>query len=278
MLRVKNSWRREVSKIKFIAPFFVFFVAHVTIAQTVNLKGKIIATDEVDGIHILNNTSKTFTISNSNGEFSIPAKLNDTLAFSGVSYELKTLIVSESIVNSKTLTVYLTEEINVLDEVVIGKVLTGDLSSDIVNSGVKRSIDFYDLGIPGYTGKRKTQSERRLYEAGDFKPIQLLGLLGGSLPINPILNAISGRTKELKNRVHLENQDNCINKIKSNLSEILFSSHELEEQYRIEFFHFCADDARFDTLCMLDNDFETLEFLKEKLSSFKSILQTNIED
>ncbi|MEO7284411.1 carboxypeptidase-like regulatory domain-containing protein, partial [Gelidibacter sp.] len=190
---------------------------HFMMGQTVAIKGQILANDDVDGIHILNNTSKTFTISNSNGEFSISVKLNDTLVFSGISYELKKVVVSQSVIHSKSLTIYLSEKVNALDEVVVGKILTGDLSSDLANSGVKRNIDFYDLGIQGHQGKPKTQSERQLYTAGDFKPIHLLALLGGTLPVDPILNAISGRTKLLKNRVHLENQDKCIDKMKANL-------------------------------------------------------------
>ena len=267
-----------MGKNKCLLPLFIVFGIHFISGQTVAVKGQIIADDEVDGIHILNNTSNTFTISNSKGEFSIPAKLKDTLLISGVSYELKKIVVGQNLINSKSLTIYLADKINVLDEVVVGKILTGDLSSDLANSGVQRGINFYDLGITGYTGKPKTQSERRLYTAGDFKPIHLLALLGGSLPMDPIFNAISGRTKLLKNRVHLENQDQCILNIKSNLSQILFSAHPLKEQYRNEFFYFCADDLQFDTLCFINNDIKTLEFLKEKLVSFKSNFQTDAQE
>ena len=128
---------------------------HFMIAQTVDIKGQILAKDEVKGLHILNNTSNTFTISNCKGGFSIPAKLNDTLTFSGVSYELKKVVVTQSMMQSKSLTIYLTEKINALDEVVVGKILTGDLSSDLTNSGVERDINFFDLGIEGYKGKPK---------------------------------------------------------------------------------------------------------------------------
>ncbi|MBJ7879102.1 carboxypeptidase-like regulatory domain-containing protein [Gelidibacter salicanalis] len=251
---------------------------HLTIGQTVTVKGQIRASHDVEGIHILNNGSNTFTISNSQGIFVIPVKLNDTLTFSSVSYELKKVVVDQEIINSKSLTIYLSESITILDEVVVGKILTGDLSADLANSGIERNINFFDLGIPGYTGKPKTQSERQLYTAGDFKPIHLLALLGGSLPLDPIFNAISGRTKELKNRVHLENQDDCMAKVKSNLAVMLFSAHPLEEQYRNEFFYFCADDAQFDTLCITNDDFKMLEFLKGKLVSFKSDLQTEIQE
>ncbi|OBX25472.1 hypothetical protein A9996_09870 [Gelidibacter algens] len=254
------------------------FGMHFMMAQTVDIKGQILAKDDVEGIHILNNTSNTFTISNSRGEFSIPVKLNDTLTFSGVSYTLKKVMVGKDMINSKSLTIYLTENITALDEVVLGKILTGDLSADLANSGVERSINFYDLGISGYQGKPKTQSERRLYTAGDFKPIHLLALLGGSLPLDPIFNAISGRTKELKHRVYLENLDQCISKTKSNLAKILFTAHPLEERYHNEFFYFCADDTQFEPLCIINDDFKMLDFLKEKLISYKSNLQTKTEE
>ena len=256
----------------------MLFGIHCVTGQSVEIKGQILANDAVEGIHILNNNSNTFTISNSKGEFSIPSKLNDTLSFSGISYEFKKVIVSHNMIQSKSLTIYLAEKIIALDEVVVGKILTGDLSLDLANSGVKRDINFYDLGIPGYAGIPKSQSERRLYTAGDFKPIHLLALLGGSLPLDPIFNAISGRTKLLKNRVRLESQDECILKFKANLSEILFSAHALDEHHKTEFFYFCADDSQFDTLCVNNDDFKTLEFLKEKLVSFKANLQTKAQE
>ncbi|WP_035478716.1 hypothetical protein [Gelidibacter mesophilus] len=246
--------------------------------QTVDIHGRIIANDDVEGIHILNNTSLTFTISNNKGQFTIPVKLNDTLAISGVSYVLKKVVVRQDMIQSQSLTIYLSEKVNILDEVVVGKILTGDLSSDLAISGIKRGINFFDLGIPGYAGKPKTQSERRLYTAGDFKPIHLLSLLGGSLEVDPILNAISGRTKLLKHRIHLENKDKCIARTKSNLSQILFTAFSLEERYRNEFFYFCADNEQFDNLCLINDDFKMLEFLKEKLVSFKSILQSKPEE
>ncbi|HUH29548.1 hypothetical protein [Gelidibacter sp.] len=267
-----------MEKNSYALSFFMVFGLHFMIGQTVTIKGKIIADDDVEGIHILNNTSSSFTISNGQGEFSIPVKLNDTLAFSGVSYLLKKVVVGQDMINSKVLTVYLTEKLNILDEVVVGRILTGDLSSDLANSGIERTINFFDLGIPGYAGKPKTQSERRLHTAGDFKPIHLLSLLGGSLEVDPILNAISGRTKLLKHRIHLENKDKCIDRTKSNLSQILFTAHALEESYRNEFFYFCADGEQFDKLCIINDDFKMLEFLKEKLVSFKSILQSTVEE
>jgi hypothetical protein len=234
-------------------------------AQTVEITGKITATGEVDGIHIINKTASRFSISNSNGHFIIPAKLNDTILFSGISYQPKEIVVTKLIISSKQMLVYLEELVTALDEVVVGKVLTGDLTFDLNNAELKRDLDFYDLGIPGYTGKLKTQTERRLYEATSG---------GGLIPVGLIINAITGRTKRLKEFVKLEKLDNCLDKITSDLSELFFSTHDLEEEHRVEFFYFCQDDPTFENLCKIKNHMSTLVFLETKLKAYKLILQT----
>lgn len=233
-------------------------------SQSVEINGKITAANEVDGIHIINKTASRFTISDSNGAFTIPAKLNDTILFSGISYQPKEIVVTKFIMASKQMPVHLEELVNALDEVVVGKVLTGDLSSDIANSGVKRDLDFYDLGIPGYTGKLMTQSERRLYEATSG---------GGLIPIGLIVNAITGRTKRLKQHIKLEKLDDCLDKIKAEFSEDLFSMYDFEEDKKAEYFYFCQDDPEFERLCKVNNAFATFEFLEAKLEVFKEILQ-----
>lgn len=136
--------------------------------------------------------------------------------------------------------------------------------SDITNAELKRDLNFYDLGIPGYTGKLMTQSERRLYEATSG---------GGLVPIGLIVNAITGRTKRLKEHIKLEKADTCLDKMKSKFSEDLFSDFDLDEGPKAEFFYYCQDDSEFENLCKVKNDMATFEFLKAKLESFKSILK-----
>ncbi|MEO8773312.1 MAG: hypothetical protein ABI263_03965 [Gelidibacter sp.] len=233
-------------------------------AQSVELNGKINAAVEVDGIHIINKTASRFSISNAHGEFIIPAKLNDTILFSGISYQPKEIVVTKFMLSSKEMPVYLEELINALDEVVVGKILTGDLMSDITNAELKPNLDFYNLGIPGYTGKLKTQSERRLYEATSG---------GGLVPIGLIVNAITGRTKRLKQHIKLEKADDCLDQMKSKFSEGLFSNYVLEEERKAEFFYYCQDDPEFEILCKTKNDMAIFEFLTIKLKAYKVILQ-----
>lgn len=238
-------------------------------AQSVEINGKVIVDDEdVEGIHIINKTANKFTITKENGTFSIPATLSDTILFSAIKYKPKEVIVNAEILKSKTITIHLNELVNELDEVVVGKILTGNLLLDVENSEAKREINFYDLGIPGYTGKRATINENRLKEATSG---------GGIVPLNPLLNYLSGRTKMLKNQIKIERLNECLESIKSNLSELFFKYNELEESKKTEFFIYCLEDEEFSTICEIKNDLRTLDFLKSKLESYKLNLQ-NIKD
>ena len=192
-------------KINFFIILMAVFQVESMVSQTVEIYGKIESNDDVENIHIINKTARVFTISNQAGNFKISAKINDTLVFSSVQHQTKILVIDENILINKRVNVFLEEHINELDEVFVGKFLTGDLLSDINNSEGEPPINFYDVGIPGYTGKIATQSERRLNEATTG---------GGIIPLNPILNAISGRTKMLKQQVALEAKDELLFSIK----------------------------------------------------------------
>ena len=259
-----------------IRAYFVLlscFFLQLTWAQTTTLNGTVYGTDDVEGIHVINKTQRKATTTDAKGSFNILAKLNDTLVFSGIKYKLESFSVDNQMVETKIVKVFLTENINQLEEVVVGKVLTGDLLSDIQNSDAEPAINFYDVGIPGYKGKPKTKSERLLAEAGELTPSTILiGALTGSIPLNPIINAISGRTKMLKQRVKLEAQDALMFSVKAKFSEVLFAESTLEEELLYEFFYFCSEDPEFMTRCS-GNDIETLEFLQQKLAEYKENLK-----
>lgn len=264
-------------KIKLSVLIAVFFVAQTIISQTIEISGKVESYTNVENIHVINKTAQVFTVTNSEGEFLISASLNDSLIFTSVQHKPKKIIIDNIIFLNKTVTVKLEELVNKLDAVTVGKILTGDLSSDIQNTEGDVPINFYDIGIPGYTGKIATQSERRLSEAGEFKPSMLLGLLGGGLPLDPILNGISGRTKMLKTRVTIERKSELLHKIKTSLSESFFSIYQLDENLHADFFYFCEEDPNFELRCKNKSDIEVFEFLKEKFLQYKQNLSIKKE-
>jgi len=256
----------------FLGLILTSFYSH---GQTIEILGRLESKTNIENIHVINKTAQVFTITDKKGLFTITAKLNDTLKFSSVQHKLKEVIVSKEIISTKAIFVKLDEQINELDEVFVGKVLTGDLLSDIKNTEGKPPINFYDVGIPGYTGKTATQSKRRLSEAGEFKSKMLFGLLGGGLPLNPILNGLSGRTKMLKNRVAIEEKETLLQGVKSNLSKDFFVSNPLDDTLKIDFFYFCADDGNFVKHCKNQSDFKILIFLRMKYKQYLENLDSN---
>lgn len=264
-----------MAKIKGLIILIVLFNVQKIFTQSIELVGKVESKTDVENIHVINKTSKIFTITNVSGDFKITAKLNDTIIFSSVQNKPKELAVSKNIISSQAIYVTLEEQINELDEVLVGKVLSGDLLMDIENVEGSPPINFYDVGIPGYTGKPATQSERRLAEAGEFKPKMLLGLLGGGVPLNPILNGISGRTKMLKKRVELEEREQLMQSIKGRLAKDFFMANPLEEDLKMDFLYFCADDENFLILCKNQTDFNILLFLKTKYHQYTQNLNNN---
>lgn len=235
-----------------------------THAQKVELSGKIITNGELEGIHVINKTSYRYTTTDQNGLFIVEGKLSDSLYFSSIQYLPKTIVLTAQHINSKSITVSLSESINALDEVMIGTVLTGDLNSDISNSEVERPIDFYDLGIPGYTGPRLNLAERRLFEA-DAGPL----VIGLGLNFSKLLNMMSGRTKMLKEQLKLDNDKQTIQRIKDVVGPLFFTTNELKEDKRMEFYYFCADAPDFLQRCRGRSEVEILQFLDDKLKAFK---------
>ncbi|NRS87409.1 hypothetical protein HNQ02_000309 [Flavobacterium sp. 7E] len=78
------------------------------------------------------------------------------------------------------------------------------------------------LGIVSKDQKKYTQAERRLQTTGDFKPIMLLGLLGGSMPLDPLINKINGRTKRVKKQIVAEKKGSNIEKLSGYYSESFY--------------------------------------------------------
>lgn len=261
-----------MSEIRHLLLFFILIIPWLAITQTTELKGQILASSDVEGIHILNLTSKFYTITNEKGEFSITGKLNDTLVFSSVQYKIVSLKISRDNLINKYILVELEDYVNVLSEVFIGDPLSGNLDDDIAKTKGKPDINFYDVGIPGYTGKPKTKRERELIEADHGKYFYYYGI-GFAINVNKILNKISGRTKLLKNRVRLEKRDELMYRIKAKFSNELFNNSSLTKEQQMDFFYFCSESETFLEKGSNQYDLVVLEYLKEWLSIYKSNTQ-----
>jgi len=212
---------------------FCLFAIHISSAQYINLSGKITNDFDVEGIHILNKTSKINTVTNANGEFRIAIQINDTLLFSSVKYWLKELVVTKEIYQQGTIEITLVEIINELDEVLVGNTLTGNLAYDIKNIKTEEEINFDDVGIPGFKG---VPQER------------IVPLAAAAFPTNVNIEAlykhISGYYKKLKIKRKWTSENTVVAEIINYYGLPFFEdAYELPQNRVYDFMLFCVETS-----------------------------------
>ena len=171
----------------------LLFITFQVVAQfPMSMQGQVTLEDNVlESAHVINLKSQRSTTTDKNGIFWIQVDVGDVLLVSHISAADKYAIISEKLALEPLLSIRLEVKRNELDEVVVID---------------QPDITVQSVGIVQGEQKIPTANERRLHTAGDFKPIHLLGLLGGSLQVDPIINAITGRTKRLKRYVEIDKQ------------------------------------------------------------------------
>ena len=84
------------------------------------LRGAVLYRDvPVPNENVINITSEDAVISNNNGEFTIPVKVGDELAFTAVNFQLMVVKITEEILEKERLVVEVNEKVTELDEVTV---------------------------------------------------------------------------------------------------------------------------------------------------------------
>ena len=115
-----------------LALFFVYNLS-AQINNRVEITGKIIVEgNDLEDITIYNTTSKLGTLSDADGTFSIAVKESDTIQVRALQYQNFDIVINKSIVESRRLSVFLIQQINKLDEIVISnRKFSGELTADL---------------------------------------------------------------------------------------------------------------------------------------------------
>ncbi|WP_253251039.1 carboxypeptidase-like regulatory domain-containing protein [Flavobacterium sp. ACN6] len=247
---------------KTISAAFFLFVAQANFGQTEfkQLYGKVMQNSKaVEGVTVVNNNSQAIVISDAEGNFSIPVRENEVLVFSSVNLNpVRKRITKEDMASSEILIVAMTTKEVLLDEVVINE-----------NAGITAE----NLGIIPRGQKKYTQAERQLATAGDFKPVMLLGLLGGSMQLDPLINKINGRTKRLKANVEIEKKEKNFLKLGYLFDDVYFVQQLKIPKENVNEFKFYAVEN--DSFCAVMNSKNktSMEFLLGELAEkYKEII------
>ncbi|WP_306353761.1 hypothetical protein [Flavobacterium sp. '19STA2R22 D10 B1'] len=165
-----------------------------------NLKGKITSDySNLEGIYVINLSTEKSIVTEKGGYFSISAKANDTLMFSGVQFKGRNIVLKKEDFNEDLLLVRLEAQITFLDEVYVRKY---------------NNINAVSLGIVPKGQKSYTKAERNLKsgtESGTklgFDAATLQPMIG--LSLDPLFNMFSGRSKILKKEYEVEKKEGTL--------------------------------------------------------------------
>lgn len=223
------------------------------------LKGKIEASASVKNIHVINLNLEKGTTTDDNGSFNIIARENDSIYFSSLQYEKRTIRVTSEMMKNGSLTLQLSEQMNELAEVFIDDIkLSGYLAADISQISMK-----------DYEMKSKLQAnlgeairlDRELNPVIDPTPgIKLDKLVG--LAIN---------TLKKPGKAQIDDSPKALaNKSLEMIGYKFFKTDlRLNDTEITNFLNFCSTDARFKHLVINENTLALIEYLQTRIHEFR---------
>ncbi|MEH6537917.1 MAG: carboxypeptidase-like regulatory domain-containing protein [Psychroserpens sp.] len=244
--------------------------------KRVKVDGKIIVEgDDVEGITVFNTSSNKGVITNENGEFAIEATVNDFIEFRALQYQNFDLQVSEAIIKSKRIRVFLIEEINKLDEVlVLTKGLEGELKTDI------NSVKTFNPKLDAlYFGIKKSDEyvfadDNRSKAINESMHSQSQTMVNGLDIVNVVDQLLLPLFRsKVKDKKAAGIPDVPVSSVKYYFgSEFIIDNFKIPEHRVEEFIQYVEEDKNFDfSLLNYGNELEFLEVLYEKSQEFLKV-------
>lgn len=226
------------------------------------LEGRVYSKDgDVAATHVQNKTSNKGTITDIDGFFAVTVQSNDTLIFSAIQFKKKEIIITEEIVTQGFLNVLLEDALNELDEVVVTPYsLTGDITKDLDLISIDAVITSSTLDLPNAYVKPISKAERELF-AATANPF---------FSVDPLINAITGRTKMLKKRVARNKLYSRTERVKEFYADSLFRMDlKIPEDKINELLYFCEVDSGFQTVVDTNDKLKIWDYIRKKSIVFR---------
>jgi len=151
----------------------------------------------LESVHVINLNKVVGTITNSKGEFQIPASVNDTLYFSYLGFKSQKIRVTNDMFRFGGTRIALTELAYALEEVVLQPYqLTGYLDIDVKNLPINTAYQYSISGLP------------RTYEAGNRNPSAVTKVLGAILnPADLLRNLFGKKPRQMRKLRQIKEDD-----------------------------------------------------------------------
>ncbi len=236
--------------------------------QQKRLDGKIENQKDVEGIHILNTSSRYNSVTNQLGEFYISAKPLDTLLISSIAYIPEQIVITQEIYDLGYLSITLKDLVNELDEVYLGPRLSGDLERDLKNIKVDDPINFDDVGIPGFKGKPEEKIPNLVGEV--ITPL--------SVNIEGLYKYISGYYKKLKIRRKWEAQNVLVSLLLYHYPYGFFNeAYQIPEELTYDFLLYCVETSNMQEHFEEGNHALVMNTFEERAAEYRNRLSEKKE-
>lgn len=182
--------------------------------ERILLKGKVVTGKRgIAAVFVINKANGTESKTGDDGDFTIMARPGDVLAVYNKDIAVRDFLLRAESFGEEPYKVSVNYQPQELDEVVIDK-----------------NINSESLGLVPKGQKKFTQQEKKLYTASYNTPLWklALGLIAGSMPLDPFINAITGRTRMLKKTVATERTIAVIEKIDG-----IYTNEEVVNQLKV---------------------------------------------
>ena len=139
----------------------------------------------ISSVHVINLTQVVGVITDKQGKFEIPAKVNDTLYLSYLGFKSIKVRVTNDLLKFENSKIQLTELAYALEEVIVKPYeLTGYLEIDAKNVPVSQSFRYSIPGLPsrGYEGGSRNSGAFSKVINSIFNPVDFLYNLFGKNP------------------------------------------------------------------------------------------------
>ncbi|WP_442266365.1 hypothetical protein ACSIGC_01225 [Tenacibaculum sp. ZS6-P6] len=219
-------------------------------------------TGKVVNAHIINTTSKQGTFSDENGNFVLPVKLGDELKITSIQHEEENLIIANVIIKNKRLELVLILKDYLLEEVEVKKTyLSGTIGTDakIIKKSEEQLL-MEKLGFNPFP-KKIPQIDREIFTASSS---------AGPVPLDLIINTLSGRIAKLKKKKKLLENEQKMDAIEKTHKMYIIHQLKIDSTDLSRFIYFCHLDSDFKKISK-SNEFGMIEFLQKQAKLFKKL-------
>jgi len=268
--------------VKTLLLLFTLFLTIGALAQDKNstvINGQITGNidEDVEGVAVYNTTSKRGTVSDADGNFTILVSMNDILYIKGLQFQERMITIDETIIQEKSLKLFLNTALNTLDEIVImPHYLTGNLKIDanaiqINTLDQELGMSFANLDLKKIEVSDSQSSIKQNYSLQALGGPQIQNGING-MAILGLLTKNLFKKSTSKEKVINKNPTLIAEKIKKVIPETYFTEVlKLPENRVPEFLSFIEDEEFPDYLLDENNLLKLMVYLQLESENFLAL-------